>query len=162
MSWTHLPDDVLARFVAGDLDTLESVRVALHLDECPACAARASAAEPLAQAFASLDDPLPPLDLAPAVVERALAQRPRPERTPAPLVAGGLLVAALAVLVLLGAPGELWARAHTILAAAGSVARSTDLPVGLVTPIWAAAAMFTFAAAAMTGRRLEQGARAWR
>lgn len=161
MSWTHVPDALLARFVDGELETLDAVKVAVHLDGCPACAARAAAAEPLGQAFASIDDPVPPPDLAPAIVAAALDPGAGlATRTPA--VAAGLVAAGALIMVGLGAPAELWGGLQALAAAVGSVARTVDLPVGWITPIWATAAMFTFAAAAMTARRLEHGTSAWR
>ena len=58
----HLPDELLIRFVEGDLDERDAVEAALHIDDCPHCAARAARLEPLAVAFASITEPPLPMD----------------------------------------------------------------------------------------------------
>ncbi len=154
MSWTHLHDSLLLRFVDGRLDDQEAVEVARHLDDCPACAARATAAEPLAQAFASVDDPDLPQDLVTTIVATA-RQRPAVAFPREPAVAAGLAAVAGLVFLGLGAPTELAATLGLLGDALGTVLRTVDLPLAIVTPFWAAAAMFTFAVAGMTARRFE-------
>lgn len=165
MPWLHVPDALLGRFVAGDLHSDlhsdDAMAVANHLDDCAICQARVAALDPLAQAFASVDDPVTPPQLMAQVVEHALGQH-QPTDTTIPAVGAGLAVAAMAVLVLTGAPGELLGGLQALGSAFGAVLRAVEIPVAVITPIWAAAAMFTFAAAAVATRRLELGRAAWR
>lgn len=95
----HVPDDLLAAFVDGDIGEHLAVHIAEHLDACPACLNRATGLEPLATAFAAALDPEVPPDLVAAV----LAEAGRPERLPvtelgvgAALLVGAGLVAAFA------------------------------------------------------------------
>lgn len=107
----HVTDELLQRFVSGRLDEEVAVAVAMHIDECPWCCTRAASNEPLHAAFASIEDPACPVDLADdilaALSEPALA--PPPERLPlAELGAAGLLLAAAAsLLIALGDPAGL-------------------------------------------------------
>ncbi|MCB9778097.1 MAG: hypothetical protein H6742_06005 [Alphaproteobacteria bacterium] len=162
-TWIHLPDALVEDFVEGRLSDLDAVRVATHADDCAMCRNRLAAAEPLTSLFASCDEPDVPADLAARVIA-ALDAPPPAERPVAPGIAAGLAVAAIAVLVLLGSPGELVAGGQIVWQALGSTLRAVELPVALVTPVWMAAAMATFAAAAVTARRLEGGPRqaSWR
>lgn len=97
--FSHVPDDLLAAFVDGEVEERVAVHIAEHLDTCPACATRAATMEPLAAAFAAIDDPVVPPDLVSAV----LAAAEEPERGPSTeLVIGGTLMAAAALLTLLG------------------------------------------------------------
>ncbi len=161
MTWTHVPQALLQRFVDGRLPDAVAIDVALHIDDCPACAARATAAEPLAQALASIDDPEPPLDLLASIEHQA--------RRPAtvidgrePAIAGALLVASALVFGLAGAPTQVASVLSTLTDALATVLRTVEAPLILVAPVWAAAAMLTFAAAAMTARRLEPRTASWR
>jgi Anti-sigma factor len=138
VSWAHPPHALLAAFAAGELDDAEAVSVALHLDECPACAAAATGLDPLSAAFASVDDPPVPDDLEAAV----LAAASRPAGAPGPrslqlLVAAGLLSAAASLLVVLGAPGQLLvgsvALAGALAATAASLAATVGPPVATAT-----------------------------
>lgn len=70
----HVDPVLLARFVAGELGDHAAAQVALHLDDCSACANLAREADPLARAFASVDDPDVPAGLVQAVL-RADAAR---------------------------------------------------------------------------------------
>jgi len=101
----HPPDELLGRFAGGDLTADEAVRVALHLDDCPLCAGRAVALDPLAPAFASVDDPPVPEDLEDAVL--AAASRPLGGVVSPWPVAAALLAAAAALLVVGGDPAGL-------------------------------------------------------
>lgn len=145
MTWAHPPADLLTAFATGSLDGsdgAEAVRVALHLDDCPACAARAASLEPLAHVFASVDAPAVPADLAAAVLMAADApeaprRSPRFRHTAEVAVAGSLLCAAFALLVLLGAPGELivggLALVGALAATGASLAASMASPVATAT-----------------------------
>lgn len=97
----HIPDDVLCRFVAGDLDETSAVEVARHLDTCVSCATRAAALEPLGPAFASVDDPVLPEGFAASVLAEV-------DRRPFPFlqlgVGIGFLVAAVALIALVEGP----------------------------------------------------------
>lgn len=156
MPWLHVPDALLASFAAGELDDDQAVAVALHIDDCAACQARATAAEPLARAFASVGDPPVPAELVQVVLARA-SREAAPPGAVVPAVGAGLAAAALLVLVLTGAPGQLVDSFSVLLRATDAVLGAVELPVAVITPIWAAAAMFTFAAAAVMVRRLELG-----
>ncbi|MCB9665520.1 MAG: hypothetical protein H6732_15515 [Alphaproteobacteria bacterium] len=90
---THVDDALLARFVAGDLGEHAAAHVALHLDACPACANRAREADPLARAFAAVDDPVVPEGL----VAAALAEVEARGRATDERLLGLGLAAALAV-----------------------------------------------------------------
>jgi len=160
MPWLHVPEALLRRFVAGELPEEDAITVALHVDDCPACAGRALAAEPMAMAFSAAlsqdtDLVLPP-KLLPEIRSRLAREAAGPPASVPALVAG-LSAAALLLFLLLGAPGELLAGLSALAAASGAVLRAVELPVSLVTPVWLAAAMLTFAAAAVTARRLELG-----
>ena len=65
----HVPDNLLLAFVEGDVGEQLAIHIASHLDECPACATRATAFDPLAASFAACVDPMTPADLLPAVLE---------------------------------------------------------------------------------------------
>jgi anti-sigma factor RsiW len=92
----HLSDDVLERFTAGRSPTGEAVQAARHIDECAGCAMRALALDPLAPAFASVDDPPLPEGLESAVLDAA--SRPVAPAVPAWPAAGALLASAALLL----------------------------------------------------------------
>jgi len=97
----HIPDRLLERFVAGDLAEPAAVEVALHIDECSSCAERASALEPLAEAFASAPDPVLPDDFHASV----LAELERPQLPLLELGVGStLLLVAVALMVFVDGP----------------------------------------------------------
>jgi anti-sigma factor RsiW len=103
----HLPDDLILRFVEGDLDEHEAVEAALHIDDCAACAARAAQADPLAVALAAMPDPQLPAGFEDAVLDE-LAQPAAP--TPAfqlPWLGVGLILAAALLMVVGGEPTAL-------------------------------------------------------
>jgi hypothetical protein len=66
---THHPEDRLRAFAAGELGDHLAALVAEHIDTCPRCANVVHLHDPLARAFACVDDLAPPADLA----ERILA-----------------------------------------------------------------------------------------
>lgn len=95
----HVPEDLLASFIEGDLDDQLAVHIATHLDECPRCATRAAHLEPLAAAFAAVDDPVVPDDLVATIL--AATERQRPALS-IEILAGAAMLAAAMVLVLVG------------------------------------------------------------
>ena len=68
----HVPDDLLAAFVDGEVSEQLAVHIAEHLDDCPACSAQAVALEPLAAAFAAVEDPRVPADLVASILAAGL------------------------------------------------------------------------------------------
>lgn len=102
----HVPEDLLGAFVLGDVDDDLAVHIAEHLDACPACATRAAGLEPLALAFAAVDDPVPP-DLVDAVLAEVGSARradAAPRLAPEVPVGASLLAAALALAAAFGGP----------------------------------------------------------
>ncbi|MGP9813198.1 ChrR family anti-sigma-E factor [Rhodopseudomonas sp. NSM] len=78
----HIGDDLLLSYAAGTLDEASSLLVATHLALCPACRARAAAADDLGGA---LFDALPEAELSPGLHDAVLAQlRGEPAAAPAP------------------------------------------------------------------------------
>lgn len=118
----HVPEDLLGSFVDGDVGEQLAVHIAEHLDECPACATRATGLEPLAAAFASVDDPLPPADLVQAVMQ----QVSEPERVPVLEIALGaaMLVSAALLTTTLGNPLGMAIELGVVLHAMASMARA--------------------------------------
>lgn len=168
MTWAHPPAALLEAFVLGALEDHqedEAVRVALHLDACPACAARAAGLDPMAHVFASVDPAPVPDDLAAVVL--AAADAPPPSAAPRRFghaaelgVAASLLVAAFGLLVIVGAPGELLvggvALAGALAATVASLAASVASPVATATFI----AGVGLAASVVTVRRTGRARRA--
>ena len=95
----HVPDDLLSAFVHGVMGEQLAVHIAEHIDACPACATRATALEPLAVAFAAVEDPPLPEGLVEAVLARAA--RPEPGSS-VPFVVALVLLAAAALVAALG------------------------------------------------------------
>lgn len=94
----HVPADLLNAFVEGETTEQLAIRIAEHLDVCPACATRAATLEPLASAFARVPDPEVPADLVGAVLAEVHA--PPAVRARWELAVGaGFLVAASALLL---------------------------------------------------------------
>lgn len=93
--WTHLSEAQVRALVEGALSDAEAEVVALHLDECPRCAARAAAADPLRPALLAAPAVAPPADLLAALISQSAALCANPEvpeaveRATAPLVAPG-------------------------------------------------------------------------
>ena len=125
MNPVHVSESLLRAFVAGDLDDDAGVRVALHLDECPACATRAATSEPLAHAFATVPDPPTPQDLVP----RVLAEASRAPRTLSPevLVGTSLLTGAALLAVLTEAPLRGVVRLGVLLDALSHLGQRADI-----------------------------------
>jgi anti-sigma factor RsiW len=160
----HISDDLMRRFTLGDLDEQVAIAVAEHIDDCPRCAARAAVADPLAGAFASACDPLPPPDLAGAILT-ALQNDVRPSTSIAAEAAASavLLISAAAVLALGGDPAGLAAEAATA-AMALLTALSVLVTTLSVLPAWwaAVAAALGFVACALVAGRLGAWTRGWR
>ncbi|MFK7930522.1 MAG: anti-sigma factor [Myxococcota bacterium] len=97
----HVPEPLIRQFSRGDVDSDEAVRIAIHLDECPRCAAKAAAFEPLSFAFEAMDDPAMPDDLIEQVLLATQADTRR--RLPAlELAIGFALLSIATVMVVLG------------------------------------------------------------
>ena len=118
----HVPQDLLAAFVEGDVGEHLAEHIADHLDSCPRCATVAASLEPLSAAFAALDDPEPPADLVAAVLDAAAEPDPVPVTE---LVLGGALLAAAAVVAsVLGNPIGLATEFGVVVSALGDGARA--------------------------------------
>ena len=103
----HVHDDLLRRFVDGALDDEVAASVAIHLDSCSRCATRAATLEPLALAFAAVDDPIVPAEL-PHDILTAIHAPPVPVIEPTLGAELGLalaLAAAAALLVVITGDG---------------------------------------------------------
>lgn len=152
MSGVHVPEALLERFVLGDLEEPVAIEVARHVDACSRCATRAAVLEPLAAAFASIDDPPVPEDLVPAVLAAVQREaRPGPE----PAIAAGLLALALVALVVGGAPGDLFVGTITALQALVTAGRILLGQLATISTISLAAASLALVACAWLARSLE-------
>jgi len=151
MKRDHPSDEIIERFARGELLGRVVLDVALHVDDCVACAARATAADPMSPAFASIDDPVLPRGLIDTILEvDRRSHRPAPE----PAIAAGLLAMAALVLVLAGNPTGFLARGaagmKAILTASDTLLAHLQ---GLV-PGGQAAAISTLASALLAGMLL--------
>ena len=153
MSQHHPPHDRLEAFVLGDLAQEEAIELALHLDSCAACATCAATLDPLAAAFAAVDDPVPP----PALLEALVAQARAPARLgPEPAIAAALLGAGTLLLFVAGGPAQ-------TLAGIGATSRALVTVVeavvaqggGGILLAWAGMAALLLAASVITARALE-------
>ncbi len=117
----HVPQDLLQSFIDGDVGEQVAIHIAEHIDECPRCLNRATAMEPLALAFSSLDDPEAPDDL----VQSVLVAAAQPESLPAMemLVGAGLLGFAGLLVGATGNPVGLMVEMGAVLSAIGDMAR---------------------------------------
>ena len=116
---SHVSESTLRSFVAGDLDEAEAVQVALHIDECVSCANRAIAFEPLAPAFAAVEDPVVPDDFKTAVIAELDRRGPPMLELSVGL---GLLLAAASLIFFVDGPVHPVVDSFTVAHAAGSVA----------------------------------------
>lgn len=150
----HVPDDLLHAFVDGDVDEQVAVHIAEHLDGCPACATRAVTLEPLAAAFAAVEDPPMPPDLVASILTAA----EQPERGPlAEVVIGGcLLVAAGLLAVFTGDPLGTAVDLGVAARALGSVSEGLLQSTGVITCAVLAglACLGLFGRLALTPRRV--------
>jgi anti-sigma factor RsiW len=103
----HLSEELLHRFIEGDLGEAEAVETALHIDDCPLCASRAARAEPLAAAFAAMPDPPLPEGFEREVLD--LVERPEqaPARPQVPWLGIGMILSAAMLMMLGGEPTAL-------------------------------------------------------
>ena len=67
----HIEDTVLREFLAGTVSEEAAVELALHLDACPTCMARADVLDPFLASLSALPEPVPPADLLDRVLARA-------------------------------------------------------------------------------------------
>ena len=153
----HPDDTVLMAFVMGDLATDEAVPVALHLDECPHCAARVAGLDPLTHAFAAVDDPVLPEGLVEAILEHdVLAQNPRDgvhDLRQEPLVAVALMAASTLLFLALGQPAEVVASVVSTAQLAGTVASPLAAALDAVTLAWSVMGVCAFVAAVVVAQR---------
>lgn len=117
----HVPEDLLAAFVEGEVGEQLAIHIAEHLDSCPSCLNRAAGLEPLHAAFAAMPDPEVPEDLVAAV----LAEAAEPERLPVTELGVGaaLLAAAGFVAAVFGNPVGMAVDFGVVLMALGDVLR---------------------------------------
>jgi anti-sigma factor RsiW len=125
----HLTEAQLHGFTAGTLGEHEAVLVALHLDQCPMCAARAVDLDPLAPAFAASADPAVPTDLAACIL--AAVDGPGAESAaqtgalnPEVAAGAGLLVGAALLTLLFGDPVGWATRAVVVVEATSQAGRA--------------------------------------
>ncbi len=136
----HPTDALLERFIAGDLDDDVAVAVAEHIDACPHCAARAVHGDPLAAAFASVQDPPMPEGLVEDILraaDEAQAAENRPLfARPELWAASGLLAAATVLLALTGGLtpwlADLGVSVRAALVGGGVLLSSSPVPTGAV------------------------------
>ncbi|MCO4743283.1 MAG: zf-HC2 domain-containing protein [Proteobacteria bacterium] len=146
---SHVPEDLLTAFVDGDIEEGLALHIAEHLDICPACATHAATIEPLAFAFAAVEDPELPRSLVLDVLREADA----PEAAPlTEMTLGlGLLAAAGVTFALFGDPVGSAVQLSLLLGAAakmGTVASGTVAASLVATCSAAATAMVCSWAAA--------------
>jgi anti-sigma factor RsiW len=153
MSRPHVPQPLLEQFVEGTVDEKVAVAVALHLDACPACSTRAASLEPLAAAFAAVDDPGVPVGLV-EQIGRALRESDRPG--PEPLLAGLFLALAAIAFLVGGSPGDVWSQAATLWSALRTVTGALFGESLLLAPMWFVSAAIALAAAVLFARSLER------
>ena len=138
----HPPESLIKRFAEGELSESLAVDLAMHLDDCPACATQAATLEPMASVFASSDDPDLPDDLMGEIMEAVSELQVQPALPPtlpramplgarAELLAGASLISIAATLFfLLGDPGHFAAdmavNAHAAATAASIGASSLE------------------------------------
>jgi hypothetical protein len=148
---SHPTAETLRLFVDGTLVESEVVEVALHLDACPRCAQAAARQDPLDLAFAALDEPAHPPELAQA----ALAQASTPVKAgPEMIIATLLLLAGLGVLLVLGAPVELLTRAAVVLQALRATVSAVTAGGGLEL-LWLGLAAALLLFSVIAARRLD-------
>lgn len=102
----HLTSTQLSLFAAGDLEDAAAATLAGHVDDCAHCATRLAHADPLAGAFAEVQDPTVPVGLIEEILARATEasddDEGRTRLRPEIWAAGGLLAAAAVLLGLTG------------------------------------------------------------
>lgn len=119
--WTHLSEAQVRALVEGALSDGEAEVLALHLDECPRCAARVAAADPLRPALIAAPTAAPPADLLAALISQSAALCASPEAPEAPALP-------------LGTPGEAQGPARSP-ASPGTSARPTPAAAPLTSGV---------------------------
>lgn len=152
MSGAHFAEARLRAFALGELDEREAVEIALHIDGCGRCAARAAVLEPLAAAFASVDDPELPAGLVADVLAAAPTRR---GLGPEPAIAAGLLALAFLLLVAGHAPTGLLVDLARTLEALGTTARVLLELLAAFAPWFTVLATVLLAACIWLARTLE-------
>ncbi len=136
----HLSDALIEHFALGNLDEAEAVAAAAHIDRCAHCATRAAGAEPLAGAFAEVEDPALPAGLVDEILARA-AELPAegerlPRLRPELWAAGSLLAAAAVLLALTGGltpwVAEIGTSVRAALVGGGALIASSPVSAGAV------------------------------
>ncbi len=134
---SHIDDDLLAAFARSEVGEHLAVHVALHLDTCPQCSARAAALDPLTAVFAGIEDVSVPKDLVASILAAdAAGMEPH-----IPEISVGLAMLATAGVMLVGS-GEVWSWLQPVrslvsgLVVAAQHAPLTDL--ALAGPLFAA------------------------
>lgn len=151
MKRVHPSDRDLERFVEGDLEIDAAVRVALHIDSCTACANRVVLIDPLSVAFASVDDPTVPADLAAGALERVDRTDLAP---PAPVVAAALFMAAAVLSLVAGGP-EMLAHGAAAARALGAALGAWSSHTTALGSLWMVTAGMLFAASVVAVRSLD-------
>lgn len=142
----HLQDALLLEFIEGQLDERSAVEVALHIDACPLCANRAVILDPLSSAFAAVQDPSPPPELAERMREVVTLAHQEPTLTTGPWLGFGMLVVAAVLLLSAGEPIHLLKQLFTTLYALGvglSVMVRTLPDIELLLPVVASMVLFS-------------------
>lgn len=149
----HVPDLDLQRFSAGEVDDHDAVRIAVHLDDCPRCAARVAAFDPLFDAFDAVAD----VPVSEALVEHILhaVALDLDRRVPTLEIAigAGLLVAACTLVLLGSDPVGIAARTLTTLPQLGQLAQQASLSIGALLLAFALFVVGSSVALRLTRRR---------
>ncbi len=124
----HVSKELLREFVLGEVSEQTAVQVALHIDACPACSAVAVSLEPLAAAFAAVEDP----ELPPGFFAAVLEEAARPAATPMLEVAVGaaLLFASVVIVALFGSPVAMAADFGVVMHALAGLGRGLSIVLG--------------------------------
>ena len=105
MTDEHLAGDRIAEFLRGELSSSDAEQVAIHMDECSMCSARARGIDPLQPSFASCEEPEVPDRLVADVLRDLPSQQ---SRRPMRLLAACMAVAVGAIAVsVMGSIGAL-------------------------------------------------------
>jgi anti-sigma factor RsiW len=150
----HVPEQVLREFVEGDVSEELAVHIAEHLDTCQACGARAARLEPLASAFAAVEDPPIPDGLVAAIREHVEAGSPSASPSPALELSLGvsLLVCAVALMVAFGNPLAVAVDLSLVMHALSGLGRGLTFAVGSTTLTLAGTMIFGLLGVAATWR----------
>jgi hypothetical protein len=149
MSHGHIDPTLLARFASGEVGPDLAVEIALHVDDCPACAAIATGADPLAAAYASLDDAPLPDGLLDGILAADVGPLPA-SGGPEPWVAAALVMAAAVAAAIGTHPGDLITHSWMVLKALGAGASALLSVTSVSWPLAAVAAACALALATGT------------